>query len=777
MSDNRSKRVKRSHWRLAMTLCVGSLSSIYLLYFLSFPLIEGLGGAGNGQFVRGSFILSTILLPDMLAAGWIGYGQLPVGFLDRLPTLLGAVLWLGIAQCIGVPWLQRADPARTLSRVERITIATLIGLALISTLTLWIGLAGQLRSRWPLSMSLLVILALSYYAVRRSKYAKEHGEEKILHGDARRHRQAFQPPVASLGAKPVATMNANQVADGSVLPSNVVSAWAARLVVVTTVLLGIVYSLGSLLPPWEFDVVEYHLQAPKEFYQLGRIEFLPHNIYANMPLGVEMHALAAMVLIGGNDAWWIGALIGKAIIGAHSLLAACLLGSYIARCYDRWLGWASACLLLAAPGNAQVAMAGLIDSVLGAYILAATIVYTHWATLREKQAETFRSAWFIAIVSMLAGAAAACKYPGLIYAVVPMLLGSVYQSRRHSVSRKELAQWIVAVFVGLGLTCGTWYAKNAMLANNPVYPLAYQLFGGRTLTENKARQWETAHRVPRESFVDSNNQTHQSRPYSFRALFKSAAQVLVGSPNLQPAMIVLLCLGIATGWRQSGWFWLWLALSIWILLVWWAATHRIDRFWLPILPLWAACAAVGARWLRTKVSHGLACAMLLIGAFYGVLVAASPVIGDNRFLVKLATLREDAGADEREVGRISPALAWINQHLDATRHRLALIGEARVFDYRVPIIYSTCFDTSSMETRLRGKAPLEQLASLKADKITHIFINWKELHRYRSPGNYGFSDWPTRESIDELIRSGIARKDADWPFDSAELELLQVDDR
>ena len=53
--------------------------------------------------------------------------------------------------------------------------------------------------------------------------------------------------------------------------------------------------LAAVLPPADFDVREYHLQVPKEWLQAGRIEFLPHNVYGNMPLGAEMQALLAMV--------------------------------------------------------------------------------------------------------------------------------------------------------------------------------------------------------------------------------------------------------------------------------------------------------------------------------------------------------------------------------------------------------------------------------------------------------------------------------------------------
>ncbi len=64
--------------------------------------------------------------------------------------------------------------------------------------------------------------------------------------------------------------------------------------------------LGAWVPPSEFDVLEYHLQAPKEFFRT----FVPHNIYANMPLGAEMHSLAAMTLLGTYDGW-LGAMVGK----------------------------------------------------------------------------------------------------------------------------------------------------------------------------------------------------------------------------------------------------------------------------------------------------------------------------------------------------------------------------------------------------------------------------------------------------------------------------------
>jgi len=69
----------------------------------------------------------------------------------------------------------------------------------------------------------------------------------------------------------------------------------------------VVMLLGSMLPPTDFDVREYHLQAPKEFYLAGRVGFLAHNVYANMPAATEMLSLLSM---NCSIASWISPLTG-----------------------------------------------------------------------------------------------------------------------------------------------------------------------------------------------------------------------------------------------------------------------------------------------------------------------------------------------------------------------------------------------------------------------------------------------------------------------------------
>ena len=87
--------------------------------------------------------------------------------------------------------------------------------------------------------------------------------------------------------------------------------FSIRLIVPTVLLLLLVVPLvvmlfGACLPPgllWPgeangYDVLEYHLQGPREYYQAGRIMFLPHNVYTSFPQQMELLYLLLMYLTG-----------------------------------------------------------------------------------------------------------------------------------------------------------------------------------------------------------------------------------------------------------------------------------------------------------------------------------------------------------------------------------------------------------------------------------------------------------------------------------------------
>jgi hypothetical protein len=104
-----------------------------------------------------------------------------------------------------------------------------------------------------------------------------------------------------------------------------------------------------------------------------------------------------------------------------------------------------------------------------------------------------------------------------------------------------------------------------------------------------------------------------------------------------------------------------------------------------------------------------------------------------------------------------------------------LVGGAAAFDLEVPVLYNTCFDPNIFERLMRGRTVAQRRAILQELGISHVLVNWSEIDRYRSPGNYGFTAYVTRQLIRDVLvhQQGVLRKielgvEPDW------WELFQV---
>ena len=111
--------------------------------------------------------------------------------------------------------------------------------------------------------------------------------------------------------------------------------------------------------------------------------------------------------------------------------------------------------------------------------------------------------------------------------------------------------------------------------------------------------------------------------------------------------------------------------------------------------------------------------------------------------------------------------------------RVLAVGDAEMFYARFPVVYNTVFDRSILELwladstsgELRGRDEIRE--TLRAQGITHIYVNWLEILRYRSPGNYGYTQFVTPERFAELQTLGILA--AAWNIPEASLDLDRLD--
>ena len=126
----------------------------------------------------------------------------------------------------------------------------------------------------------------------------------------------------------------------------------------------------------------------------------------------------------------------------------------------------------------------------------------------------------------------------------------------------------------------------------------------------------------------------------------------------------------------------------------------------------------------------------------------------------------------QRTGATAPELMYLNDELPAGAKVLS-VGDAEMFEARFPVVYNTVFDRSIFEDWFAARPgeagahsavrdPADIRKKLADEGITHIYVNWLEILRYRAPGSYGYTDFVTPERFAELQELGVLGRE--WPI-------------
>ncbi len=140
-------------------------------------------------------------------------------------------------------------------------------------------------------------------------------------------------------------------------------------------------------------------------------------------------------------------------------------------------------------------------------------------------------------------------------------------------------------------------------------------------------------------------------------------------------------------------------------------------------------------------------AFLAVGLAFDFVLVGGGATGDNRYLAELSALGDDPL-------RLAPWHRYFNDHADDVTG-LLLVGDAQPFDLAVPTTYNTVFDTSIFEQLARDRTPKQVRKALVKRGISHIYVDWDEIDRYRSPGNYGITDFIQPPVFNDLVAAGV----------------------
>ena len=556
-------------------------------------------------------------------------GQAWAVVVDQLFFGDGPVLaaWLLAATGIGAALLRILLPADA----PGFATTAALGLGVMSLAALGLGLAGWLNR--PVAVALIVIgLALGGVEVIRRRESLES-----------RVREWFRAP-AGWGLL-----------------------WLVLLPPLAIVLVGAILPPGMLWRPDEphpYDVVEYHFQVPREWYELGRIVPLRHNVFSYFPFNVEMHYLLAMHLRGGP---WRGMYLAQLMHAAHVVLT--VIAVY---------GFARAL----APKKSGAVIAGVVAASVPWLTLLAPIGYNEgglllygtlavgWA-IRAIAAPERRLRTFV-LAGLMAGFACGTKLtavPMVLFAVPAALVVESLITRRLSL-RSALAG--AAVFVAAGtLACSPWLVRNVAWAGNPVFPEGMSLFGKAHFTDAQVERWKRAHAAP------PSQSTAPARVAAF------GTQVW-GDWRFGYVLLPLSLVALLVARRHAPGWWLLLILLAELSVLWIAFTHLQGRFFVLAIPV-AALLLARLDWGRWVAAGAIvAVAAALIG-WWTVDSQLTP-----RLYGKQAWVGYLGVPGERFVQLHPPEVETMPP--DAT---LTLVGDASAFWYPRPMAtlrYRTVFD-------------------------------------------------------------------------------------
>ncbi|MBT6156647.1 MAG: phospholipid carrier-dependent glycosyltransferase [Planctomycetaceae bacterium] len=664
-----------------------TIAIVWLIGFLAFFYCQT--PPNNPTYRRFEFwpqvpfrLLDLVDPPADAAAPPSGWSFFP----QRLDLMMTAAIILAGAWGIGHLCLRLLRIPFQSRCAERTVFAFALGLATLSLLTLCCGLAGRLSAEFFATFILAAVAVESWLRLQTWRRTQPAGIEN-------------GPPSAI--SKPLV---GRMVTLGlSIIP-------------IAPFLLAML--LGAMLPSSDFDVREYHLQGPKEYYQAGQITFLPHNVYTSFPFFTEMLSLLSMTLRGD---WFRGALVGKTVLMCFGPLTGLAVYAAGRRWFSPKAGWLAALVYLTMPWTFRISTIAYAEGGLTFFLFVSLLAFAI-AVEKLRDEPSLASRQFF-LCGLLSGCAMACKYTGVVSVVVPLFAATYavpFALQLPAEKRRRIAVRITALFLlGTTVTIGPWLVKNLVETRNPVYPLMYTLFGGHDWDETLNTKWRAGH-----------------SPSNYTDLPQSMLEVTAGNDWLTPLLFGLAPLSLLLFRRRQMDRYLWLYL-LWLFATWWVLTHRIDRFWVPMTPVIAVLAGMGAASIRGKSWRIVSGCGIAAAVLFNLAFIISGAAGNNAFL-----------ADIKHAQQPPPGIAFLNNELP-TNSRVLMVGEAQVFDAEFLLVYNTVFDHSIFE--LWSASDIRQ--RFRDGNITHLFVNWQEIHRYRT--TYGYTKFVTPERFSALVDRGI----------------------
>ncbi|HUO07179.1 MAG TPA: hypothetical protein VM008_02520 [Phycisphaerae bacterium] len=539
-----------------------------------------------------------------------------------------------------------------------------------------------------------------------------------------------------------------------------------------------------------YDVLEYHLEMPREYGDTNSIAPVSHNVYSYLPANVEM--LYLLLMQTGRFAMGSGGGNGGPVSGPDHLW-----GVFPAQMLHACL----ALLSVLAIGTAPVRMKaiGRIAAMVAVLaipwtIVTASLAYDEWGmvlygTLALGLAMgNQKGASSGVLIGVMLGLAVGCKMTAGVFFAAPVAVILLLRGRWKATAIAALtalalyAPWAIRAAVGSG--------------GNPLFPLAANILPHDGWTADQVARFNRGHAalaeeqsfggrlvaLVRESVL--NDQWSPGwgsiyvwageRPPPAEAWWKHVGVLWLVVP-LAIVLGFLRGVGSRAGSRGRELSILLLVLVL-QLAAWTFLTHLQSRFLLPmVVPLaWLVGIGVegGGRGGVLVRTLQLLVATVVGAAAICTVFLLLPEVGLLGGVQNVGKRRHEPPPIGELYSRVANVVAAVEKpgpRPSLPEGKVLLEGDAMPLFWDGEIVYNTTFDQNLLGDALRAGGPEGAARWLREQGFNYVVIDWSEVNRLR--GTYGFDEAITPEAIDGLVRAGVKRVEADVP---AGITVLQV---
>jgi len=503
--------------------------------------------------------------------------------------------------------------------------------------------------------------------------------------------------------------------------------WGALSLVITGQILALV---AALAPPTAKDTLLYHYALPKAWIAAGRAIEIPYNIAGYYPLGVEMHAVWAM-LLGAP----LGARVAEAAAGATLFLFAPLLvmtvyGWARERGADRV--WAATAALVIAwiPSAYEVAASAYVDLALAGYTALAVRAFGRWWV----SGQPGQLAWVTAGIGGALSIKLSAAFLLLPLALLGLLhaLGAGSQDREAARPTTALTAAGVLGALTLGVTLAApWYVRNWIRTGNPLFPFYLEIWPAH------APGWDLERSRLYETLFSLYGDVRGPLDYLW-----SPIRLAVAAQPDQPAfydgvlgIVFVLALPLLAWalWRRRLDVELRLAVLISAgLFVFWLFSSQQLRYLLPAAAGLAVAIAVAGSGLDRGLSRPLF-GLVVAGAALGLPVVLAWFLALDPARVVLGGEPRDAFLARRL--DYYPYYQTVNRDLPPTATVWLIDMRRDTYHLDRPAFSDFIFEDYTLTRYVRTATSVDEIrARVRADGITHLLVRHDILLDYeRSP--------------------------------------------